>query len=555
TRSIRPKTSLKSVHKNLPISDESKQRIPWGTDSCENPTQAEGHNTPFPHELEKTKRSRKRNQKQSPTNAFPTKTLEEEATISRDHQNNEIFDLELQQQSVPKIHLLKTPDGKFTVFDGPGVTEEMPRQSDVDGKLDGENDLENVCNSEKPLPEVNVASADRPILHSTQSAGTNVLPELTLSSHNKPFEHTAIPNGPLNLSGKDVIGTEDNIPRTSSLWSPQDMYSCEPNFYSFSNPNSQASLYTSLPHAGFTSHSNESESSCKPITMWTKLACPLPAPDSTPSRVNSVVGSDHLTVLNNQPNGSCQPIGDIRLLTFNSSGWTLPNPSQAIGPPNYTTGNSGSLPVQSPNSTLSTVPKTTIQRANLTNEPMLTNALHNGTTEHSLASITNTCSFPTDHTLLTHDKTYPFPIGNAFWPSYCYSTISHQEQLSYSSQAPIFSSPFTEGNKMSATQQLGYPHSFLPYWDSQVGSPMFQTVPVTPIPPSNQVALAFPSSLTLNDFSQNVLYYHPFVNSDQHFPPFSNPIPAINYATLPPTCDTTTALAVFPAPCQLQFIT
>ncbi|KAF7258842.1 hypothetical protein EG68_03075 [Paragonimus skrjabini miyazakii] len=323
----------------------------------------------------------------------------------------------------------------------------------------------------------------------------------------------------------------------------------------FSNPNSQAPLYTAVSYAGLTSHLNESESSSKPITMWTKLTCPLPAPDSTSPRVNSIVGGDHLTALNNHPNGSCQPIGDIRLLTFSSSAWTNPNPSQATGPPNYTTDNTGPLLIQSPNSTLPTVPKTTIQRTNLANEPMLINAMHSGTTEYSLASITNTPSVPTGHTLLTHDKTYPFPIGNAFWPSYCYPTIPHQEQLPCSPQAPILSSPFTEVSKMSNTQQLGYPHSFLPYWDSQVGSPMFHTVPITPIPSSNPVALAFPSSLAVNDCSQNVLYYHPFVNSDQHFPLFSNPVPTISYATLPPTCDTTTALAVFPAPCQLQFIT
>ncbi|KAF5402734.1 hypothetical protein PHET_04064 [Paragonimus heterotremus] len=289
--------------------------------------------------------------------------------------------------------------------------------------------------------------------------------------------------------------------------------------------------------------------------MWTKLTCPLPAPDSTSTRVNSIVGGDHLTILNNQPNGSRHPVGDIRSLTFSSSAWTHPNQSQVNCPPNYTANNTGSLLIQSPNSTLSAIPETTIQPTNLTNEPMLINAMHSGTAEHSLASLTNTPSLPTGHTLLTNDKTYPVPVGNAFWPTYCYPTIPHQEQLPCSPQAPILSSIFPEVNKMSTTQQLGYPHSFLSYWDSQVGSSMFHTVPITPIPSSNQVALGFPSSLALNDCSQNVLYYHPFVNSDQHFPLFSNPIPTISYATLPPTCDTTTALAVFPAPCQLQFIT
>ncbi|KAF6777612.1 hypothetical protein AHF37_02527 [Paragonimus kellicotti] len=450
-RSSRPKMSLKSVHKNLPTSDESKQCIPSDTGNCGNSTQAEGHDTPFPHELEITKRSRRRNQKQSPNNTFPTKTLEEEATMSRDQQNDGTPDLELQQQLIPKIHLLKTLDGKFTVLDGPGETEETPRRNSADGKWDDGEDLRKVCNSDETLLEVNVSNSERLVLHPAQSVGINVLPELTSFSQNKPFEHRAIPNGPLNLSGKDAVETENDIPR--------------------------------------------------------------------------------------------------------SSAWTLPNPSQAIGPPTYTTDNTGPLIIQSPNSTLSAVPKTTIQRANLANEPMLINTMHNATTEHSIASITNTPSLPTGHTLLTHDKTYPFPVGNAFWPSYCYPTIPHQEQLPCSPQAPIFSSPFTEMNKISTTQQLGYPHSFLPYWDSQVGSPMFHTVPVTPIPSSNQVALAFPSSLTLSDCSQNVLYYHPFVNSDQHFPLFSNPVPSISYATLPPTCDTTTALAVFPAPCQLQFIT
>ncbi|KAF7258844.1 hypothetical protein EG68_03077 [Paragonimus skrjabini miyazakii] len=280
-RSNRPKTSLKSIRKNLPTSDELKQCIPLNTDSCGNSTQTEGHSTQFLHELEITKRSRKRNQKQSPNNTFPTQTLEEEATISRDDQNDGTLDLELQQQSIPKIHLLKTLDGKFAVLDSPGETEETPRRNSTDGKWDDGEDLRNVCNSEEALLEVNVSDADRLVLHSTQSVGTNVLPELTLFSENRLFEHTAIPNGPLNLSGKDAIGTENNVPRTSSLWSPQDMYSCESNFYSMvvpmpANPNTLAPAGSTI---------NDSPSQCLVSTGLFNRTLPPPVDRSSSRKI------------------------------------------------------------------------------------------------------------------------------------------------------------------------------------------------------------------------------------------------------------------------------